>query len=144
MFWYIQSLGINESNQEPPLPNLPKKDNIDNNISNDMRKPPSKQKKALNDKKHNESKAQSDSKIQEWRWGTFCKTYKIKKQGFCYEKYIEEKCRKKNDFKLSYKEYAKQHMHIRSCRYGDEDENLQEAIKENRSIRKQFFEGVKR
>ncbi len=74
----------------------------------------------------------------------FCETYEVKHLGFCYEEYIEEKCKKKNEFKISYKEYAKQHAHIRSCNYGDEDENLKEAMKENGSIPKQFFKGVKR
>lgn len=87
------------------------------------------------------------SKIKKWKWDKLCKKHKVNSPTKCFESYIKEKCLKRNDFKISYLEYAKQHSaSLRNCRYVIEydgnDPNLKEAIKENRILSKQFFKAI--
>lgn len=145
MYWYMQPSSGNEPKKKISLSkeyNAPVAKLADINKSVPKQTAMESENKSIVTKET--PRKQSKSNMLEWRFDGFCKMYKVKRPGFCYEIYIEEKCKKKHDFKISYKEYAKQHTQIRGCRYGDEDENLKEAMSGDSSIPKQFFKGVKR
>jgi len=140
VYWLMS---VTPQNKQDQKVSISKKDNLHIDRTPAKEKTPSGQKKTKKVVKPQKTIHEKPKKPK-WKWDKFCKTYKIKGSGYCYERYIQEKCKEKNRFHLSYKEYAKQHRDIRSCRFTGEDENLKEAIKEDRSIPKVFFKGEKR
>jgi len=85
-------------------------------------------------------------KIEPWKWDTFCKKYNKRKKEttYCYAVFIQNKCEKKDDFKMDYIEFVKKNSFctntLGEIQTNEEDKELKKKLDSDKKFEKKFFD----